>query len=210
MKIIKPYYEILNISHPEPLNFIELIGRTCYKSEDLISEESATKFVGNLIKNKHEAIIEHVYVTIKFVCDRGISHEIVRHRIASYAQESTRYCSYNKDKFGNELTFIKPCFLNFEDEKDYYKSTLWINNMEYNEMKYLELLENGATPQEARSVLPNSLKTELIMTINLRSLRNFLKLRTAKDAHPQIKELAIPLLKELKEKIPIIFDDILV
>lgn len=220
MKIIKPSYEIVNISHNEPLQFIEQIGRVCYKSESNINNESAQKFVATLIKNGHEAMIEHVYVTIKFICDRGISHEIVRHRIASYAQESTRYCNYSKDKFDNELTFIEPSFWNDYDENminkpntylyEKWQYARWAKACKSSEKIYLDLIEEGATPQEARSILPNSLKTEIMMTINLRSLRNFLKLRTAKGAHPQIKELAIPLLNELKNKIPVIFDDVIV
>ena len=202
MKIIKPSYEIINISHPEPLKFIEKIGRTCYKSETFITNDSAATFVNNLVKRDHSAMIEHVYVTIKFICDRGISHEIVRHRIASYAQESTRYCAYNRDKFGNEITVIEP----FGMTETQYVS--WKESCEVAEQKYFEMLNDSSTPQMARNVLPNSLKTELIMTVNLRSLRNFLKLRVDSSAHPQIREVAIPLLNELKERIPVVFDDI--
>lgn len=206
MKIIQPSFEITNISHSEPLKFIEKIGRTCYKSEDNITETSAEKFVKNIIKNGHEAVIEHVSITVKVICDRGISHEWVRHRVASYAQESTRYCNYSKDKFEKEITVIEPLF--FKNDK--YKYFCWKEACEWCESYYFFLLENGSTPQEARSVLPNSLKTELICTMNLREWRHFLKLRTAKAAHPQIREITIPLLKALQREIPIIFDDIIV
>jgi thymidylate synthase (FAD) len=210
MKIIEPYHVIETpINGEEILKHIELVGRVCYKSEDKITEESAKKFVADLIKRGHEAVIEHYNITVRFVCDRGVSHEIVRHRIASYAQESTRYVNYSKDKFGNELTFILPCFWD-EEGVDDDRYDLWKQTCLLAEKNYLKLIKIGATPQEARSVLPNSLKTEIMVTMNLRELRHFLKLRTAKAAHPQMKEITIPLLAELKEKLPVIFDDIIV
>ena len=207
MKIIKPYAEILTpIDGVEVLKFIEMVGRKCYKSEDKITDESAYKFVETLIKCGHEAMIEHYNVSVLFVCDRGVSHEIVRHRIASYAQESTRYCNYSKGKFDEQITVIKPCFFNYSDENDHYDD--WKIAMNQAEDRYIELVENGASPQEARSVLPNSLKAELVMTTNLREWRHFFKLRTAEGAHPQMREIAIPLLKEFKHLIPVVFDDI--
>lgn len=209
MKIIKAGYEILtNISDGgiEELQHIEKIGRVCYKSEDKITEdgESAKRFVQMIIGRGHEAMIEHSSLSAKFIVDRGVSHELVRHRIASFAQESTRYCNYSKDKFGKEITVIEPCF--FSPLSDSY--TFWKHAMESAEAQYFSLLDSGATPQEARSVLPNSTKTEITITANYREWRNFFKLRTAKAAHPQMREVTIPLLKELKEKLPIIFDDI--
>jgi len=207
MKIIKPSYEIMTkINREEILKTLEMAGRTCYKSEDKITEESAGRFVKTLIKSGHEAMIEHFNLTIKFICDRGVTHEIVRHRVASYAQESTRYCNYSQDKFGNEITVIEPYFFaNNDDDSNYY---YWKESCEWAEEYYFKLLKNGATPQEARSVLPNSLKTEIVVTMNMRELRHFLRLRTAKVAHPQIREIAIPLLNELQEKLPEIFGDI--
>lgn len=213
MKIIKPYYEIMiPINRKEILKTLETAGRTCYKSEDKITEDSASKFVKTLIKSGHEAMIEHYNMTIKFVCDRGVSHEIVRHRVASYAQESTRYCNYSKDKFGNEITVIKPFFFNNEQEDGIGYTDMryfyWKESCEWAEEYYFKLLELGATPQEARSVLPNSLKTEIVVTMNLRELRHFLRLRTAKAAHPQMREITIPLLNELREELPEVFGDI--
>lgn len=209
MKIIKAGYEILTeISDGgiAELRHIEKIGRVCYKSEDKITEdgESAKKFVKMIIERGHEAMIEHSSLSVKFIVDRGVSHELVRHRIASFAQESTRYCNYSKDKFGKEITVIEPCF--FSPLSDSY--TFWKHAMESAEAHYFSLLDKGATPQEARSVLPNSTKTEITITANYREWRNLFKLRTAKAAHPQMREVTIPLLKELKEKLPIIFDDI--
>jgi len=209
MKVIKPSFFIeTSINGSEVLKHIERVGRTCYKSEDKISNQSAEIFVKNIIKNGHEAVIEHYSITIRVICDRGVTHEIVRHRLASYSQESTRYCNYSKDKFTNQITFIEPYFwdINTEDGKGKYQ--IWKDVMEFSEKKYLELIEAGASPQEARSVLPNSLKTELVMTMNLREWRHFFKLRTGTAAHPQVREIAIPMLKKFKELIPIVFDDI--
>lgn len=209
MKIIKAGYEILT---PVPengikeLQHIEKAGRVCYKSESKITEdgESAKKFVKMLIGRGHEAMLEHSQLTVKFIVDRGVSHELVRHRIASFAQESTRFCNYSKDKFNNGVTFIKPFF--FEEGTAAYKE--WLLAMEHAEEYYIGLISMGRTPQEARSVLPNSTKTEVVMTANYREWRTFFKLRTAKAAHPQMREVTIPLLTELKEKLPVIFDDI--
>lgn len=221
MRIINASYEIITpISDGglEELKKIEKIARTCYKSERLIKEdgESAKRLVSTLIKNGHEAMLEHGSLTIKFFVDRGISHEIVRHRIASYAQESTRYCNYTNKKFENEISYISIIDGMLEDKKMSALSDntiimiygVWEKAIEVSEAAYLKMIELGATPQIARSVLPNSLKTELVMTANYREWRNFFKLRTANSAHPQMREVIIPLLKELKRKLPIIFDDI--
>lgn len=208
MQAIKAYTQIFkDFEGQKVLQKLELIGRTCYKSEDKITEDSAAKFVAGLIKRGHEAMLEHVSITVKFVTDRGISHEIVRHRLASYAQESTRYCNYSQDKFGHELTFIIPDFLEYGSEG--FK--LWKDEMKQVEKTYFAMLEAGHTPQEARSVLPNSLKTELVMTANLREWRAFFKLRAANStgaAHPQMLEITRPLLDDLKVMIPVVFDDI--
>jgi len=156
------------------------------------------------LKSGHESVLEHEKISVRVICDRGVSHEIVRHRIASYSQESTRYCNYSKDKFNGELTFIKPCFWN-EDDIKYQK---WLETMQNVEKIYLELMSYGAMAQEARSILPNSLKTEIIVTMNLREWRHFFKLRTSERAHPQMREIAIMMLKKFKDIIPVIFDDI--
>ena len=205
MKIIEASYHIETpIDGAEILKRIEKAGRTCYKSEDRITEESAEAFVQKLIERGHESVLEHESITVRFVCDRGVSHEIVRHRLASYSQESTRYCNYGNDRFGGELTFIRPCF--FVGKPWAYCA--WDNAMGFAENVYFNLLSDGCTPQEARSVLPSSIKTEVVMTANLREWRHFLRLRTAKAAHPQMRELTVPLLKELQERIPVVFDDI--
>lgn len=205
MKIISPSFEIMGTVNPiEILKNLESYGRTCYKSEGQITENSADSFLRRILKNGHESVIEHEKITIKITCDRGITHEIVRHRIASYSQESTRYCNYSKDKFGNELTFIKPLFWS-ENSQEY---EIWKNQMQKIEAAYLSLIQLGATPEQARSILPNSLKTEIVVTMNLREWRHFFKLRTSKHAHPQMREISIPILEKMKNLLPAIFDDI--
>ena len=296
MKIIKPSFEILNISPANPLELLELAGRVCYKSEDKILPDTALPFVKKILEGHHESVIEHASMTIKFVCDRGVTHELVRHRLCAFSQESTRYCNYNKDKFGNEITVIEPCFWVDDtyvemlmalieraitvtmkkyqtsevaslltsaqtilsksnkdvcDELMINRSTLnrwltfkvfpspcscmlicdWVKTnasdllektsyeRQYNvwkeacqraEVSYFALLQMGASPQQARTVLPNSLKTEIVMTADLREWRHVFKLRTSKAAHPQMRELMIPTLEEVKQRIPLIFYDMVV
>jgi len=218
MKIIKQYAKIINMSHSNPLEFIEQAARTCYKSEPKGNPED---FVKMLLKRGHESTIEHVSVSVKIITDRGISHEIVRHRLASYSQESTRYCNYGDDKFGKELTFILPKrFYEFQTFKEgsgevasmqhpmYARYYNWKEACEEVEKHYLKALELGDAPQEARDILDNSLKTEMVMTCNLREWRLFFKLRTAPAAHPQMQDLMKALLLNFKEKIPVIFDDL--
>ena len=268
MKLIKPSVEIIRQEKYDLLHvfkFIELAGRTCYKSENKITEDSASEFVDRMIKSGHGAMLEHgtIYLTIpvsdisnpiiykyilnsyskifidftnsyittnyrvlietnwlddlkyisepylfhakrttvKFICDRGVSHEFVRHRVFSFAQESTRYCNYTKDKFNNELTFIIPCWIKNLKEGNYYAyceynnskndtSKRWFDSCMSAEFVYTNLIEEGWKPQEARSILPHSLKTELIMTGFDSDWRHFFKLRYAPNAHPQAKELA--------------------
>lgn len=206
MRIIEPTFEILQeIDGMEMLKRLEQIGRVCYKSEANIAEGTAKNFVKNIINRGHESVLEHEKITVKVICDRGVTHELVRHRIASYSQESTRYCNYTDDKFGNELTFIKPCFW-AEDDPKYL---VWKNQMQKIEDVYNQLIKNGAKPQEARSILPNSLKTEIVVTMNIREWRHFFRLRTDTAAHPQMREVANMLMSEFQKKIPILFDDII-
>ncbi|WP_308698347.1 FAD-dependent thymidylate synthase [uncultured Thomasclavelia sp.] len=221
MNVMKANYEILTpISKGgiDELKYIEKIGRVCYKSEGKITEggESAKKFVKMLIERGHEAMIEHSSLSVKFKVDRGVSHELVRHRIASFAQESTRYVNYSLDKFGNEINVIDINNGIYLDQKmkniDVNAITNivneWLLAMEDAEKHYMKMIQLGATPQIARSVLPNSTKTEITITANYREWRNFFKLRVPSTAHPQMREVTIPLLRELKTLIPVIFDDI--
>lgn len=205
MKIIKPYVEFITpVDGNAILKRLEECGRVCYKSEGRITDGSAETFLRGIIKRGHEAVLEHFSFTVKFVCDRGVSHEIVRHRMASYCQESTRYCNYSGDQFGNEITVIEPCYLEPATE-GYF---LWEFVCYHAEAAYFDMLNWGCTPQEARAVLPNSLMTEVVMSANIREWRHFLKLRCAPAAHPQMREVALMLLDMVHEQIPVLFDDI--
>jgi thymidylate synthase (FAD) len=205
MKIVNAGFEIIDaIDGEEVLKKIEIVARVCYKSEDKITEGSAYRMVQALIARGHEAMLEHFSFSVKFTVDRGVSHEIVRHRVASFAQESTRYCNYGKS---GDVSFIKPCYL----EYDTPAFDNWAEDMMRAEKAYLRMLDEGLTPQEARAVLPNSLKTEIVMTANIREWRHFFKLRavgvTGKP-HPQMLEVALPLLEHCKTMIPVVFDDL--
>ena len=204
MKIINPSFEILTpVDREAILKLIELAGRTCYKSEGAIHEGSAGPFVSKIANVfKHESVIEHASMTVKFVCDRGVTHELVRHRLAAYSQESTRYCNYSKDKFGQEITVIKPLF--FGEETPMY--SIWEASCKEAEVAYFALLDLGRSPQEARSVLPNSLKTEIVMTANLREWKHVFRLRCSDKAHPQIREIMVPLRDHMMDVLPEIFD----
>lgn len=205
MQIIKAGYEILDpLNGEEILKKIERVARVCYKSEEKIGEGTAEKMVRALVKSKHEAMLEHFSFSVKFTVDRGVSHELVRHRVASFAQESTRYCNYGHE---GEITVIKPLYLS-DCGEDY---NLWRKACVVAEKQYLDMLAYRFSPQEARAVLPNSLKTEVVMTANLREWRHFFSLRacgTTGKPHPQMLEVAVPLLKEVKSLIPVVFDDL--
>ena len=206
MQVIKPSIEIIDMDDYEKIvKKIERIGRVCYKSEGKITEDSAEKFIKGLLTREHEN------VTVRFVCDRGVTHEIVRHRIASYSQESTRYCNYSGDKFDNQITVIDLASgfqYDLSKENDKAKYEVWTKAMENAEQSYFRMLELGATPQEARSVLPNSLKTEIVVTMNLRSWRNFFRLRVDSHAHPQMREVATMLYEEFKKRLPVFVADL--
>lgn len=211
MLLIKPSHEILFIQ-PDLLQLIEKAGRTCYKSEDKITEDSAKKFVKMVVKRGHHSVIEHSNITVRFICDRGVSHELVRHRLASFSQESTRYCSYKEG-----VTFIIPPWVNLPEGvhnidlslqlSEINNDILWLLSMGWAEKHYQDLLNREWSPQQARSVLPNSLKTEIVMTCNCREMLHILNLRTSKAAHPQMREIMLPLFSELREKIPVVFDN---
>lgn len=205
MKIIEPSVELINpIPYELALNTVEIAGRTCYQSEDKITDGSAEALIRRIIKRGHESVLEHVSVTARFICDRGVSHEIVRHRIGAYSQESTRYCNYSGDKFENAITVIRPCFLRANSEQ----GKAWLRACFEAEDQYFNMLAIGATPQEARAVLPNSLKTALIVTYDLREWRHFIRLRCAPDAHPQMQQVAKMAQKLLTERYPVFFEDL--
>lgn len=181
MKIIEPFVELINApDYKTLLTTIEAAGRTCYKSEDKITDGSAEKFVRGIIKRGHEAVIEHGSLTVRFVCDRGVSHEIVRHRLAAFCQESTRYCNYGKEGFGGEITVIRPSTF-AKTDSTYH---IWKRSCEHAEVAYFDLLNEGCTPQEARSVLPNSLKTEVVMDRRPQRMAAFLPYALPRSGSP--------------------------
>jgi thymidylate synthase (FAD) len=190
---------------PNPLIAIEQAGRTCYKSELKMTQDSATRFVRMLIERGHEAMLEHASLSYRVVCDRGISHEIVRHRLFSYAQESTRYCNY-ADTFN--ITVIRPAGLTPK------QALLWESTISICEDAYLRLVDRNewgddvCKPEIARSVLPTCLKTAIVITGNVREWRHFFKLRCEKHAHPQMQEVAHLLLRDAVFRIPVVFDDL--
>ena len=226
MKLVHQGHQILSrvsIGGIEELQRIEVAGRTCYKSEEKISPdgESAKRFVKMIIENGHEAMLEHSSLSVRFICSRGVSHEIVRHRLFSFAQESTRYCNYSKGKFGGECTFIVPPdqdwgvnteeyeeASNLDNPDDVYAQWVWFYPLMLAEKEYMKLLQLGWTPQQARDVLPNALKTEIVVTGNYREWRHFFKLRCDEKAHPHIRLLAQETLEDLKYRIPVVFDDL--
>ena len=234
MKLIEPSYEIIRMESRENiLKWLESVGRTAYKSEDKITDESATTFIENIVKRGHLSVIEHASMSVRFIVDRGISHELVRHRLASYTQSSTRFCSYNKDKFDNQITFIRPMWFkdykagvyNFDTVSKIYSDrdsfegysqeqinwileSNWISQMCMAEKAYMHLLKNGWKPEQARSVLPNALQTEVVATANLREWIHILSLRSSKASHPQIQQVMKPLLAEVQTILPEIFGDI--
>jgi len=222
MKIVNPSAEVLfTETGDEMMKRIEAAGRTAYKSEDKITDQSAEAFVRTIITRGHMSVLEHVSVSARVVCDRGVTHEIVRHRIASYTQESTRYCNYAGDKYGSEITVVLPEFLReaysmvqtgcFVDEGNSPKLgqfLIWQRAMENVESAYMELLELKASPQEARSVLPNSLKTEIVMTMNLREWLHFFNLRTSPKAHPDMQVVAKMLLVQFNLALPCIYGEL--
>ena len=189
----------------EELRRIEQIGRTCYKSVNMDGNEERTKaFVRLLIQNGHESVLEHGAISVDIITDRGVTHELVRHRLASYTQESTRYCNYSKGKFGGECTFVLPHGMDIKSPS----YALWRSACSNAEMFYFDLLKAGEPPEIARAVLPNSLKAEIVVTANYREWRHIFKLRTSKAAHPEIRFLMTGILNDLKRAIPVIFDDI--
>ena len=218
MILVEPSFKILeimgsdylNLIQYKPLQLIEKAGRTCYKSETKITEESAEKFVRKINDLGHESVIEHSAMTVRIICDRGVTHEIVRHRLVAYSQESTRYCNYK-----GGVTFVIPPWVDIEPGNYEYAPGVrvadngWARSMLKAERTYVKLLmEHSWSPQQARSVLPNSLKTEIVMTANFREWRHIFRLRCSKAAHPQMREVMIPLHKKCEELIPVIFDDI--
>jgi thymidylate synthase (FAD) len=204
MKTVHAQFNLTYPATPEEaereLRKIEAAGRTCYKSGHKIDDESYLKFIANIIRRGHLSVIEHGMATAHIVTDRGITHEIVRHRIASFSQESTRYCNYSQDRFGNELTFIEPPQLHSSYDE-------WRQAMEDAERHYFAMIKAGRPPQIARSVLPNSLKAEIWITANLREWLHIFKLRTSQAAHPQIRQVMVSGLHQMSILMPVVFGE---
>ena len=227
MLIVEPSFEILDLPYRAfMLTKIETAGRTCYKSASKLCPAccgsgyggvfepcpecdgdgslTAIGFLDKITSSGHLSVIEHASATVKLVCDRGVTHELVRHRLASFSQESTRYCNYGDGRFGREITVIRPFFW----DVDSAKYEVWKRAMEFAENSYMALIEAGASAQEARSVLPNSLKSEIVITANMREWLLIFTQRTSRAAHPQMRQIMTPLLAEFKRRVPVIFDSV--
>lgn len=203
-RLMNPFYdEICDDFYLQlQLKHVEKCGRICYLSEPKDPEGSTDKFIRMLIKNGHESPLEHGGCTFKIVTDRAISQEVVRHRLASYSQESTRYCNYANGKFSREITVIESSGLAEDEARE------WLDAMEHLERTYLLMIDSGVKPEKARDVLPLCLKTELMMTANFREWRHFLKLRGSRMAHPGIRKIAKQIYKVFQRAIPVLVEDI--
>jgi len=226
MRFINPSFSIEDEKYLDPIRIMKLIeraGRNCYKSEKKITKDSYINFIKMLVQNyKHLSVIEHGNITVRFICNRGFTHELVRHRLAAYSQESTRYCNYSKGK-SPHITFIIPSIYQDILKPGEYDFDCWFSNefsetpglidwilaMASAEESYFTLINNGLKPQIARGVLPIDLKTEIVMTCNLREWRHIFSLRTSEAAHPSMHQLMRPLLKKFKEMFPPIYEDII-
>jgi len=203
MRLIRPSFTILNENELgyDLLQRIEQVGRTCYKSES--GKDTSYKFVSNLIKRGHESVLEHFSIGVKFIVDRAMSHELVRHRHTAISQESSRYCSYNQDRFDNQITFTY--FSDYLDKslRDEVKA-----HLESVDVLYKKLKDKGVPNDFARRILPLGTKTELVITANLREWRHILSIRTNKDVDKMLRPLMLDLLETFKRLQPVIFDDI--
>ena len=204
MKIIEPWIQVENFDGKQIMKNIERACRTCYRSEGLITEDSYKKLLKNCINRGHESVMEHEKITVRMQCDVGVYKDLTRHRFGSFSIESTRYCNYGKDKFENEIKFIKPC--NINESSELYSN--WIGAMSFIEKEYIAMSNNGATPDQMRMILPHSTAAEVTMTANIREWRHILDLRTKQMTHPAIRQLLIPLLLYFKQEMPELFDKI--
>lgn len=204
MIIVEPKICVETYDSRKIMKNLERACRTCYRSEELVAPGSAEKLLKNCINRGHESILEHEKISIRMTCDIGVYKDLTRHRFASFSIESTRYCNYSKDKFGNEITFINPC--NIDEDSDLY--AFWKHSMERVEMNYIHMSQNGATPDQMRMILPHSTAAEVTMTANIREWKHILDLRTKKMTHPAVQQVMIPLLLKLQEDMPAIFGNI--
>lgn len=203
MKIVEPWIEVEKIDGIQIMKKIERACRTCYRSEGNISEDSYKNLLKNCINRGHESVLEHEKVTIRMYCDIGVYKDLTRHRFASFSIESTRYCSYDKDKYGNEIKCINPSYI---EDKAVYEE--WKKSMEEIEKRYMKMKELGATTDMCRLILPHSTAAEVTMTADIREWKHILELRTSNKAHPAIRQLLIPLLKYFQKEMPEIFKNV--
>lgn len=203
MKIIDPQVFIEKFDGVKIMKNIERACRTCYRSEDSITDVSYQNLLKNCINRGHESVLEHEKISIRMICDIGVYKDLTRHRFASFSIESTRYCNYSKDKFDNEIKFIKPC--NIKEGTCEYK--LWHNCLTDIESYYQSMSAGSATPDQLRMILPHSTAAEVTMTANIREWKHILELRCSKHTHPAVQQVMIPLLLEFKSKMPEIFNN---
>ena len=225
MIFVKPSIEFMDMNSMG-IKLIELAARTCYKSEDKIGEGTAEEMVRRLLKSGHEAMVEFGWLCYRVICDRGVTHEIVRHRLFSFAQESTRWCNYKggvtfivppwisipSGLWGVEVTFDTDGGLDRPDKRINRsimyagEAFIWLRDMQRSEHAYQALIRKDWSPQRARAVLPNALKTEIVMGANIREWRHFFKMRCSPKAHPQMREIAYMLLEDAQRRVPVVFD----
>ena len=204
MKIINPKIEVEKYDGVKIMKNIERACRTCYRSENLITEDSYKRLLTNCLNRGHESVLEHEKITVRMVCDIGVYKDLTRHRFGSFSIESTRYCNYGKDKFENEIKFIEP--VNIDKTSELYKD--WYRTVDFIEQEYIRMSRMGATPDQMRMILPHSTAAEVTMTANIREWRHILDLRTKKMAHPSVRQILIPLLLKFKADMPELFGDI--
>ena len=203
MRILKPHVIVEKFDGVQVMKRIERACRTCYRSEGKITDDSYKNLIKNCINRGHESVLEHEKVTVRIYNDIGSYKDLTRHRFASFSVESTRYCSYDKDKYGNEISFMDPVYI--EDEKVY---EVWKKTMQDIENSYLEMKKLGATTDMCRNILPHSTAAEYTMTANIREWKHIFELRANNHVHPAIRQVMIPLLKYFKEQMPDIFGEI--
>lgn len=206
MKIVEPWIEVEKFDGKQIMKNIERACRTCYRSEGLITEDSYKKLLNNCINRGHESVLEHEKITVRMQCDIGVYKDLTRHRFGSFSIESTRYCNYGKDKFDNEIKFINPC--NIDKNSEFVIYSFWDEALSQIEKCYMNMAQQGATPDQLRMILPHSTAAEVTMTANIREWRHILNLRTKKMTHPAIRQLLIPLLLYFKEQMPELFNEI--
>lgn len=203
MRIVEPWIKVEKIDGKKIMRKIEKACRTCYRSEGKITDDSYKNLLKNCITRGHESVLEHEKVTVRIYSDIGSYKDLTRHRFASFSVESTRYCSYNKDKWGNQISIIDPVYI---EDKEVYE--VWKSTLEEMEKGYLKMKEIGATNDMCREVLPHSTAAEYTMTANIREWKHILSLRSTNHVHPSIRQIMIPLLKYFKEEMPEIFEDV--